>query len=81
MLAYKYRTCQDKGEGNLEVIGGAAVRGEGWKIAILFKNQARKGRPPLEVIRWADSRPLRVDHPLQARTSARDSGSVSLSLQ
>jgi hypothetical protein len=26
MLAYEYRTCQDKVEGNLEVIGGARVR-------------------------------------------------------
>lgn len=26
MLAYEYRTCQDKVEGDLEVIGGAGVR-------------------------------------------------------
>ena len=27
MLPHKYSTCQDKFEGNLEVIGGAGVRG------------------------------------------------------
>jgi hypothetical protein len=27
MLAYKYRTCQDKVEGYLEEIGGAGVSG------------------------------------------------------
>jgi hypothetical protein len=32
MLPYEYRTCQDKAEVNLEVIGGAGVRGETGKL-------------------------------------------------
>ena len=43
MLAYEYRTCQDKVKGNLEVIGRAGIRGEGWKIEIRSQNE--KGLP------------------------------------
>jgi hypothetical protein len=42
MLSYEYRTCKDKVEGNLEVIGGAGIRGEGWKIEIRSQKSERK---------------------------------------
>ena len=42
MLAYEYRTCQDKIKGNLEVIGGAGIRREGWNIEIRSQKSERK---------------------------------------
>jgi plasmid stabilization system protein ParE len=40
MLIYKYRICQDKVEGNLEVIGRAEVRAQDGKV----KSEIRKKR-------------------------------------
>jgi hypothetical protein len=43
MLACKYRTCQDKVKGNLEVIGGAGVRAGDGKV----KSEIRKKEPAI----------------------------------
>ena len=46
MLAYKYSTCQGKIEENLEVIGGAGVRGklEGRNQRLEIGKQEKGGR-------------------------------------